>query len=152
MSKADPVSRNRFVAVSAFRSLCFYTAGSFFEVWLMTLQVSDETQVLVPLAEDLLSKFGMLFLASAVFGFSFGVFLPKALPSAAKRFLHILLLFVPVVLVSQSLVVSANLAMQDYVGYYFFASLAYLILYGVCVLLAHLIRVHRPAAPAEPRP
>ena len=140
MSKLDPASRNRFLAVSAFRTLCFYTVGSFFEVFLMTAKVSDGTQVLVPLAEDLLSTFGTLFLASTVFGFSFCVFLPKALPSAAKRFLHILLLFVPVVLVSQSLVVSANLDMQDYVGYYFFATLAYLALYGVCALVAHLLR------------
>lgn len=140
MNKVDPALRKRFLAVSAFRTLCFYTVGSFFEVLLMTAKVSDETQVLVPLAEDLLSKLGVLFLASAVFGFSFAVFLPKALPSAAKRFLHILLLFVPVVLVSQSLVVNANLDMQDYVGYYFFATLVYLALYAVCTLAAHLIR------------
>ena len=140
MSKTDPALRKRFLAVSAFRTLCFYTVGSFFEVLLMRAQVSDGTQVLAPLAEDLLSKFGMLFLASAVFGFSFAVFLPKTLPSAAKRFLHILLLFVPVVLISQSLVVSETLDMQDYVGYYFFATLVYLALYAVCTLVAHLVR------------
>ena len=72
MSKVDPALRKRFLVVSAFRTLCFYT--------------------------------------------------------------------VPVVLISQSLVVNETLDMQDYVGYYFFATLAYLALYGVCALVAHLVR------------
>lgn len=132
--------RKRFLGISLFRALCCYTLGSLLEVWLMTLRVSGETQVLVALAEDLLIKLGILLLSSLLFGFSFIVFRPKALPSAAKRFLHIFVVFIPIVLVSQSLVVDANLDMQAYVAYYFFAFLLYLAVYGVCMLGSSLLR------------
>lgn len=133
-------TRKRFLEQSLFRSLCCYTVVSLLEVWLMTLRVSADTQVLVGLAEDLLTKLGILLLSSLVFGFSFAVFRPKALPSAAKRFLHILVLFIPVVLVSQSLVVDSDLDMQAYVAYYFFAVLLYLAVYGICMLASSLLR------------
>lgn len=132
--------RKRFLELSLFRALCCYTLGSLLEVWLMTLRVSGETQVLVALAEDLISKLGILLLSSLLFGFSFLLFQPKALPSAAKRFLHILVVFIPIVLVSQSLVVDADLDMQAYVAYYFFASLLYLAAYGICMLIRFLLR------------
>ena len=132
--------RKRFLTLSLFRSLVCYTIFSLLEVGLMAVLVKDETQVLTPLAKDLFSKLGILLLASLLFGFSFIVFCPKALPSAAKRFLHILLTFVPIVLVSQSLAVSADLDMQDYVSFYFFASLLYLAIYGICMLVSSILR------------
>lgn len=132
--------RRRFLELSFFRALICYTIGSLFEVWLMTLRVSDETQLLIGQAEDLLAKLGILMLSSLLFGFSFAVFRPKLLPSAAKRFLHIVILFVPIVLISQSLVVDTDLDMQAYVAYYFFAVLLYLAIYGACMLAASLIR------------
>lgn len=132
--------RKRFLELSLFRALCCYTLGSLLEVWLMTLRISGETQVLVALAEDLLAKFGILLLSSLLFGFSFIVFRPQTLPSAAKRFMHILVVFLPIVLVSQSLVVDADLDMQAYVAYYFFATLLYLAVYGLCMLISSIIR------------
>lgn len=135
--------RKRFLALSLFRSLACYTVCSLLEVGLMAVLVKDETQVLTPLAKDLFAKLGILLLSSLLFGFSFIVFRPKALPSAAKRFLHILVVFVPIVLVSQSLAVSANLDMQDYVAFYFFASLLYLAVYGACMLVSSVIRRKR---------
>lgn len=135
--------KRRFLELSLFRALAFYTVCSLLEVWLMTLRVSDETQLIIGRAEDLLSKFGILLIASLLFGFSFIVFRPKLLPSAAKRFLHIVVLFIPVVLVSQSLVVDTDLDMQAYVAYYFFAALLYLAVYGVCMLISSLIRRKR---------
>ena len=136
----NTLRRKRFLELSLIRALCCYTLGSLLEVWLMTLRVSGETQVLVALAEDLLAKLGILLLSSLLFGFSFIVFRPKALPSAAKRFLHILVVFIPIVLVSQSLVVEADLDMQAYVAYYFFACLLYLAVYGVCMLVSSILR------------
>lgn len=132
--------RKRFLALSLFRALACYTVCSLLEVGLMAVLVKEETQVLIPLAKDLFSKLGILLFASLLFGFSYIVFRPKALPSAAKRFLHILVLFVPIVLVFQSLAVSADLDMQDYVSFYFFASLLYLAVYGVCMLVSWVIR------------
>ena len=133
-------SKRRFWELSLFRSLVCYTICSLLEVALMTMRVSGETQVLVGLAEDLLSKLGVLLLSSLLFGFSFLLFRPKALPAAAKRFLHIVVVFIPVVLVSQSLVTDADLDMQAYVGYYFFAALLYLVIYGVCMLISAFLR------------
>ncbi|MBQ3003778.1 MAG: hypothetical protein IJD82_08605, partial [Clostridia bacterium] len=115
----------RFCAVALMRSLVCYTVCSLLEVWLMTWRTSDETQVLVGLAEDLLGKLAILLLASLIFGFSFVLF-RLHIPSAATRFLHIVVLFVPIVLVSQSLVGDATLDLQAYVAYYFFAVLVYL--------------------------
>lgn len=132
----------RFAERSVMRSLICYTVGSLLEVALMTIRTSDETQVLVGLADDLLSKLGILLLASFLFGFSFILFRVH-LPSAAKRFLHIVILFVPIILVSQSLVNDANLDTQAYVGYYFFAVLIYLAVYGVCMLISYLIHRNR---------
>lgn len=133
--------RKRFLVSSLFRTLICYTVGSLLEVGLMTLVVNGETQVLTPLAKDLLLKLGVLLLSSLLFGFSYIVFRPKMLPSVAKRFLHILLLFIPIVLVSQSLLGDTNdLHMQEYVSFYFFASLLYLAIYGICMLIAFLVR------------
>lgn len=138
--------RKRFIEASLFRALVCYTVGSLLEVGLMSLVVSEGTQVLVPLAKDLASKLGILLLSSLLFGFSFVVFRAKVLPSAAKRFLHILLLFVPIVLVSQSLLGDTNeLHMQEYVSFYFFASLLYLAIYGVCMLIAFIVRRRKAA-------
>ncbi len=135
----------RFVFLSLFRAFSCYTLCSLLEVGLMTLRTSGETQLLVGLAEDLISKLGILLLSSLLFGFSFLVFRGQLLPSAAKRFLHIVILFVPVVLVSQSLVNDASLDMQAYVAYYFFAALLYLVVYGACMLIASLYRRKRAA-------
>lgn len=132
--------RKRFVELSVLRTLICYTVCSLLEVALMTMRTSDETQVLVGLASDLLSKLLILLLSSFVFGFSFIVFRTKVLPSAAKRFLHILILFVPIVLVSQSLVNDTNLDTQAYVAYYFFAALLYLAVYGISMLVMSVVR------------
>lgn len=129
----------RFAELSLMRSLICYTVCSLLEVALMTIRTSDETQVLVGLADDLLSKLGILLLASLVFGFSFIIFRAH-MPSAAKRFLHIVALFVPIVMISQSLVNDANLDTQAYVGYYFFAVLFYLTIYGACMLVSYFVR------------
>ena len=67
------------------RSLICYTLCSWLEIALMTVRTSEETQVLVGLADDLLSKMTVLLLASFVFGFSFIVFYWKGVPSAVKR-------------------------------------------------------------------
>lgn len=134
--------RKRFLAISLFRSLVCYTVCSLLEAGLMSWRVEDGT-LFSPLAKDFVLKLVVLLLSCLIFGFSFIVFRPKALPSAAKRFLHILLVFVPVVLVSQSLAVDANLDMQDYVAFYFFASLLYLAIYGVCMLISSIIRRKR---------
>lgn len=129
----------RFCAVALMRSLVCYTVCSLLEVWLMTWRTSDETQVLVGLAEDLLGKLAILLLASLIFGFSFVLFRLR-IPSAATRFLHIVVLFVPIVLVSQSLVGDATLDLQAYVAYYFFAVLVYLAVYGICMIASSAIR------------
>lgn len=133
-------SRRRFLELSLFRTLVCYTLGSLLELALMTVRTSGDTQILVGLAEDLMAKLAILLVSSALFGFSFCVFRVKGLPSAAKRFLHMLILFVPIVLVSQSLVNDANLDMQAYVAYYFFALLAYLAVYGACMLAMFFLR------------
>lgn len=133
-------ARKRFLELSVFRMLLCYTLGSLAEIALMTVRVSEKTQLLVSLANDLLSKLLILLLASAIFGFSYGVLRFRALPTAVTRFLHMVLLFVPVVLVSQSLVTDAGLDMQAYVGYYFFAVLFYLAAYGVSMLIMFLLR------------
>ena len=129
----------RFCAAALMRSLVCYTVCSLLEVWLMTWRTSDETQVLVGLAEDLLGKLAILLLASLIFGFSFALFRLR-IPSAATRFLHIVVLFVPIVLVSQSLVGDATLDLQAYVAYYFFAVLVYLAVYGICMIASSAIR------------
>ena len=122
------------------RSLICYTLCSWLEIALMTVRTSEETQVLVGLADDLLSKMTVLLLASFVFGFSFIVFYWKGVPSAVKRFLHMVVAFLPVVMISQSLVNDTNLDTQAFVAYYFFAVLVYLAIYGVCMLVAHFLR------------
>ena len=76
----------------------------------MTVRTSAETQVLVGLADDLLFKMTVLLAASFLFGFSFIVFRWKGVPSAVKRFLHMVVAFIPVVMISQSLVNDTNLA------------------------------------------
>lgn len=129
----------RFCATALMRSLVCYTVCSLLEVWLMTWRTSDETQVLVGLADDLLGKLAILLLASLIFGFSFVLFRLR-IPSAATRFLHIVVLFVPIVLVSQSLVGDATLDLQAYVAYYFFAVLVYLAVYGICMIASSAIR------------
>ena len=121
-------------------SLLCYTVCSWFEIALMTVRTSDQTQVVQGLAEDLLWKMTILLVASFLFGFSFVVFRIKGLPSAAKRFFHMVLTFIPVVMVAQSLVVSDNLDSQAYVGFYFFASLIFLAFYGICMLVSHFIK------------
>lgn len=131
----------RFCAVALMRSLVCYTVCSLLEVWLMTWRTSDETQVLVGLADDLLGKLAILLLASLIFGFSF-VFFRLRIPSAAKRFLHIIVLFVPIVMVTQSLVGDSTLSVQDYVAFYFVAVLAYLAIYGISMIVASVARKH----------
>lgn len=121
-------------------SLLCYTICSWFEIALMTLRTSEQTQVVQGLAEDLLWKMTILLVASFLFGFSFMVFRIKGLPSAAKRFFHMVWAFIPVVMVAQSLVVSNNLDSQAYVGFYFFASLIFLAVYGICMLVSHFIK------------
>jgi hypothetical protein len=121
-------------------SLLCYAICSWFEIALMTLRTSEQTQVVQALAEDLLWKMTVLPAASFLFGFSFIVFRLKSLPSAAKRFFHMVLTFIPVVMVAQSLVVSNNLDSQAYVGFYFFAFLIFLAVYGICMLIAHFIK------------
>ena len=99
----------QFSRAALLRSLICYTLCSWLEIALMTVRTSPETQVLVGLAEDLLSKMTVLLAASFLFGFSFIVFHWKGIPSAVKRFLHMVIAFIPVVMVSQSLVNDANL-------------------------------------------
>ncbi len=129
-----------FAKRALFHSLLCYTVCSWLEIALMTVRTSDDTQVVMGLAEDLLGKLTILLAASFLLGFSFIVFRIKGFPSAAKRFAHILLAFVPVVMVAQSLVVSNNLDSQAYVGFYFFSFLIYLLVYGICMLAAHFIK------------
>ena len=124
-------------------SLLCYTLCSWFEIALMTVRTSDETQVVQGLAEDLLWKMTILLVASFLFGFSFMVFRFKGLPSAARRFLHMVWAFVPVVMVAQSLVVSNNLDSQAYVGFYFFAVLIFLAVYGLCMLGSYFIKKNK---------
>ncbi len=135
--------RKPFCIRSLLRSLTCYTAVSLAEVLLMTLRTSDETQVLIGLASDLLSKLAILLLASFLFGFSYVVFHVRAFPNALRRFLHIVLLFIPIVLVSQSLVTDTNLDMQAYVAYYFVALLLYLLVYGASMLIMSVYRKKR---------
>ena len=130
----------QFSRAALLRSLICYTLCSWLEIALMTVRTSPETQVLVGLAEDLLSKMTVLLVASFLFGFSFIVFHWKGIPSAVKRFLHMVVAFIPVVMVSQSLVNDAILDTQAFVAYYFFAVLVYLAIYGICMLAAHFIR------------
>ena len=130
----------QFSRAALLRSLICYTLCSWLEIALMTVRTSPETQVLVGLAEDLLSKMTVLLAASFLFGFSFIVFHWKGIPSAVKRFLHMVIAFIPVVMVSQSLVNDANLDTQAFVAYYFFAVLVYLAIYGICMLVAHFLR------------
>ena len=131
----------RFCLFALMRSLVCYTVCSLAEIGLMTMRTSEETQVLVGLASDLLGKLAILLLASLIFGFSF-VFFRLRMPSAAKRFLHIVTLFVPIVMVSQSLVGDATLDMQAYVAYYFFAVLVYLAIYGISMIVSSAVRKH----------
>ena len=121
-------------------SLLCYTIGSWMEIALMTVRTSDDTQMVRGLAEDLLWKMSVLLVASFLFGFSFMVFRFKGLPSAAKRFLHMVWAFIPLVMVAQSLVVSNNLDSQAYVGFYFFAFLIFLAIYGICMLVSHFVK------------
>lgn len=129
-----------FSKAAALRSLICYAVCSWLEIALMTVRTSEETQVLVGLADDLLSKMTVLLAASFLFGFSFIVFRWKGVPSAVKRFLHMVAAFIPVVMVSQSLVNDTNLDTQAFVAYYFFAVLVYLAIYGVSMLVARFIR------------
>ncbi len=139
MEKTKEPWGKRFCVLALIRSLVCYTVCSLAEVGLMTLRTSDETQVLVGLANDLLGKLAILLLASLIFGFSFVVFRLR-IPSAATRFLHIVALFVPIVMVSQSLVGDAALDLQAYVAYYFFAVLVYLAVYGICMIVSSVVR------------
>ena len=129
-----------FSKAAALRSLICYAVCSWLEIALMTVRTSEQTQVLVGLADDLLSKMTVLMLASFIFGFSFIVFKAKALPSAVKRFLHMVVCFIPVVLVSQSLVNDTNLDTQAFVAYYFFAALVFMAIYGISMLVARFLR------------
>jgi len=141
MENAKEPWGKRFCALALMRALVCYTICSLAEVWLMTWRTSDETQVLVGLADDLLGKLAILLLASLIFGFSF-VFFRLRIPSAAKRFLHIIVLFVPIVMVTQSLVGDSTLSVQDYVAFYFVAVLAYLAIYGISMIVASVARKH----------
>ena len=122
------------------RSLICYAVCSWLEIALMTVRTSAETQVLVGLADDLLFKMTVLLAASFLFGFSFIVFRWKGVPSAVKRFLHMVVAFIPVVMISQSLVNNTNLDAQAFVAYYFFALLVYLAVYGICMVVSHFLR------------
>ena len=127
----------RFLMQSLFRALTCYTAVSLLEVGILYLRVSGETEAKAPLAADFASKLAILLCASLVFGFSFIVFRWTVLPSPARRLLHIVLCFVPVVMVVQSMVAGdSGLDMQSYVFFYFFAVLLYLAVYGGCMLAA----------------
>ena len=141
MEKVKEPWGKRFCLFALMRSLVCYTVCSLAEIGLMTMRTSEETQVLVGLASDVLGKLAILLLASWIFGFSF-VFFRLRMPSAAKRFLHIVTLFVPIVMVSQSLVGDATLDMQAYVAYYFFAVLVYLAIYGISMIVSSAVRKH----------
>lgn len=126
-----------FLMQSLFRALSCYTLGSLLEVGLMYARVSKETEARAPLAADFAAKLWILLLASLLFGFLFVIFRAGWLPSPARRLLHIVLGFVPVVMVVQSLVAgNAELDMQSYVFFYFFAVLLYLAVYGICMLVS----------------
>ncbi|MBQ9795227.1 MAG: hypothetical protein IJW34_09835 [Clostridia bacterium] len=129
-----------FSKAATLRSLVCYAICSWLEIALMTVRTSEETQVLVGLADDLLSKMTVLLAASFLFGFSFIVFRWKGVPSAVKRFLHMVVAFLPVVMISQSLVNDTNLDTQAFVAYYFFALLVYLAVYGICMVVSHFLR------------
>lgn len=106
----------------------------------MIARTGQDKQILSPIAADLLGKFGILLLASALFGFSFFVFRLKGLPSAVKRFLHILIVFAAVLIIVISLVNGSNLDMQSQVFGYFFITLLYLGIYGICMLISFFWR------------
>lgn len=136
----EAFDKKRFLIVSSLRTFISYCALSFSELLLMTIRTSNETQILSPIAGDLLSKFAILLLSSAIFGFSFIIFHAKALPSAAKRFIHILLNYVPVFLILRSLENDTNLDMQARVFGYFAFTLLYLLIYGLCMLVRFIWR------------
>ena len=126
----------RFLMQSLFRALTSYTLVSLLEVGILYARVSEKTEASAPLAADFAAKLGILLCASLLFGFSFGIFRMTFLPSPARRFLHIVVGFVPVVMVVQSMVADgAGLDMQSYVFFYFFAVLVYLAVYGGCMLV-----------------
>ena len=142
-SNAETDSLRQFWMFSAIRALSFYTVGSFFELILMTVRNGSGLQIVSPIAADLLGKFGILFAASVLFGLSFFVFRLKGLPSAAKRFFHILIVYLSVLLVMISLVNGSSLDMQDRVLGYFAFSVLYLIIYGICMLVRFIVRRKR---------
>ena len=134
----------RFLMQSLFRTFACYTAVNLLETLLLWSRVSEETEASAPLAADFASKSGILLCASLLFGFSFIVFRMTVLPMPARRLLHIVVGFVPVVLVVQSLVAdNAELDMQSYVFFYFFAVLVYLAVYGGCMLVSFLVKRKR---------
>lgn len=138
--------KKKFWLYSLLRALAFYTAGSFIELFLMIARTGTDKQIISPIASDLLGKFAILLAAAILFGVSFFVFRMKGLPSAAKRFFHILLVFLAVLLVVFSLVNGSNLDMQAQVFGYFSVTLAVLAVYGVCMLVAFFWRRRKTVA------
>ncbi len=150
VSSTDPNGRakdmKQFWLYTALRALAFYTVGSFAELFLMIARTGQDKQIVSPIASDLLAKFGILLLASALFGISFFVFRLKGLPSAAKRFFHILIVYLSVLLVVFSLVNGSNLDMQAQVFGYFSVTLIVLAVYGICMLVSFFWRRRKGAA------
>ncbi len=132
--------RGRLWLLTAVRGLAFYAVGSFLELLILTMRTRRDMPISSPAAADLLGKFGILLLASVLFGVSFLIFRAKGLPSAAKRLIHILIIFVSVILILFSLTHGSSLSMQELVLGYFAFSILYLLIYGVCMLARFLIR------------
>lgn len=126
-----------------FRGCLCFTVSAVLYTAVMSLMLADSAGEPAAVFTLLFQNFLIILAASAVFGASFLIFDAKGLPSAAKRTLHVVLLY--------ATMLGAFLLMADVsagevgtkVLFVFLSTLLFIVFYAVGCLLASLVRRYK---------
>lgn len=127
--------------VCCLRSLGAFAVLSVAFLCFVALGIKNSSNDIAAFAARLVVSDAAIFGFSAVYGFSFLITEAKKIPSAAKRFLHVMVNYIACVLCFAALF--ANVKDADVGGwtvFVFFVSFVYFVIYGIATLVTFLVR------------
>ena len=126
-----------------FRACLCFTVSAVLYTAVMSLMLADSAGEPAAVFTLLFQNFMIILAASAVFGASFLIFDVKGLPSAAKRTIHIVLLYAAMLCAFLLMADVSSGEVGSMVLFVFLSTLLYIVVYAVSCLISSLVRRYK---------
>ena len=135
------MSKNKLLLLKcSLRTLGCYACVSFAFAAFIALGIRNGNTGIGDFAKRVLVSDLAIFLASAVYGFSFWIFEAKNMSSTAKRFLHVLVNYIFVMLTAYCLFANVESEPSGWIVFLFFVTMVYFVVYGVAAAVSFLVK------------